>query len=117
MATIVIYLAPAVGHLSDSVADKKEQDDCFDQYTGQVTDTNAAVLAANAASLWAIGVLVIDLSVQPRDAAIIDVDKERIRNTGANNATAVAAYNAAIAARAAYAAAHRPLPCPLSPDN
>lgn len=116
LASILIYVAPALSKLVDQTATEKEQDACYDQYTADVTDGNAATLAALTIGQAAIGDLVNALAAQPRDPAVVDdaVDKVALSARGAIASSQ--AYNEAIAARKQYVIDGLPLPCTNTPN-
>lgn len=127
---LIVYLAPtaksnadaaekqaaAVRSLAAASAVEKQQDACYDLFTAHVTDGNQAVLASLSEGVGAIGTLVVDLSTPAaqRDPNVVTADVEAIKAASQHSADALAAYNQANAARKAYSAAARPLPCPIS---
>lgn len=123
LAALLVYVAPTSKSNADAVltlvrttAKEKEQDACYDQYSADVTDGNAAVLAALASGQAAIGDLVVALAAQPRVPTVIQADIDAVAQSVQQTFSASKAYNDAIEARKRYVIHGRPLPCTNLPN-
>lgn len=114
-ALSLIYLAPMAHQAVTASATEKEQSACYDLFTARVTDGNAAVFATLTATVGAIGQLIVDLAAQPRNQDAVQADIEAIKSAATLNTEALATYDRTNHDRKQYAAAGRPLPCPLDP--
>jgi hypothetical protein len=116
LVALVIAVAILVDRGADEQANdavEKAQDACYDQYTANVSEGNAAVLAGVAGSVASINGLVEGLAAEPRDQAVIRRLIADGRNAGIRTKASLIRYDAAIDARDHYVAADKPLPCPI----
>lgn len=114
LTLLIAWLPPAVRNLSQAVAAKTKGDACYDRYTSNVTDGNAASLNALAAQQGAIARLVVLLADEDRDEGAIDASIVGISQAIQRGAAALEVYERATDARTRWVANGRPLPCPLT---